>query len=148
MVVDGNSVLFSIIHDITEYKQAENEYARLLQSEQQAHQITEIFHTANLALTRDLNLDAVLEIFLEYLQQLIPFDSANVMLLQEDARFAIFAMRGYEKFTDPAQTHAIIFDPRDHQAFNPIINQQHSIVIADTRTYPGWDRLPGTEHVS
>ena len=147
VIVDGNSVLFSIIHDITEYKQAENEYARLLQSEQQAHQITEIFHTANLALTRDLNLDAVLEIFLEYLQQLIPFDSANVMLLQEDARFAIFAMRGYEKFTDPSQTHAIIFDPRDHQAFNPIINQQHSIVIADTRTYPGWDRLPGTEHV-
>ena len=34
VIVNGNSVLFSIVHDITEYKQAENEYARLLQSEQ------------------------------------------------------------------------------------------------------------------
>ena len=145
-VVDGNSVLFSILHDITEHE-AGNEYASLFKSEQRDHQVNETLRAANLALIRDLNLDVVLGIFLEYLQQLIPYDSANVMLLQDDARLAIFAMRGYENFTDPTQTRAVVFDPHSHLAFGTIINEQRSTVIADTRTFPGWERLPGTEHV-
>jgi len=68
----GISVNFFVVHDVTSIKRAENEYERLLKSEQEAHRVAEILRAANLALARDLNLDAVLEIFLEYLQQLIP----------------------------------------------------------------------------
>jgi len=145
--VDGKTVLFCIIHDVTGHKLAENEDDRLLNSERQTRQVAEILHAANLALTRDLNLDTVFEIFLEYLQQLIPYDSANIMLLQDDAYLAVFAMRNYAEFTNLTQTHTIVLDPLRYPSFEWIFREQRSLIISDARTYPGWQRVPGTEHV-
>ncbi len=136
-----------VMIDITERIYAENELARLFESEHTAHQITETLRAANLALARELNLDTVLEMFLEYLQKLVPYDSANVMLLKSDGHLAIYAMRGYENFTDPTQTQALEFDILSYAALAPVITEKRSVLIADTRLFPGWSRDPGTEHV-
>ena len=136
-----------IIIDITERLYVEKELARLFESEQRAHQVTEILRAANLALTRELNLDAVLEKFLEYLQQMVPYDSATIMLLQGDDRLAICAMRGYINFTDPGKTLALDFNLKDYPTFKPIFDEKRSFLIHDTRLFPGWSRDPGTEHI-
>lgn len=149
-VLDENGVVQyfqGLIVDVTERMYVENELVRLFESEQRAHKVTEILRAANLALTRDLNLDTVLDKLLEYLQQLVPYDSANVMLARGNALFVIAAMRGYENFTDPAQTQALEFDVRQYPALMPVFNEQRSSLIADTRIFPGWKRDPGTEHI-
>lgn len=149
-VSDENGVVQyfqGLIVDVTERMYVENELVRLFESEQRAHKVTEILRAANLALTRDLNLDTVLEKLLEYLQQLVPYDSANVMLARGNALFVIAAMRGYENFTDPAQTQALEFDVRQYPALMPVFDEQRSALIADTRIFPGWKRDPGTEHI-
>lgn len=118
-MLDENGVVRyfqGLIVDVTERMYVENELVRLFKSEQRAHKVTEILRAANLALTRDLNFDLVLDKLLEYLQQLVPYDSANVMLARGNALFVIAAMRGYENFTDPAQTQALEFDVRQYPA--------------------------------
>ena len=149
-VLDENGVIQyfqGLIVDVTERMYVENELVRLFESEQQAHRVTEILRAANLALTQDLNLDTVLEKLLEYLQQLVPYDSANVMLARGNALFVIAAMRGYEDFTNPTQTQALEFDVRQYPALMPVFIEQRSSLIADTRIFPGWKRDLGTEHV-
>ena len=136
-----------VIVDVTDRMVVEEELVRLYESEQRAHQITETLRAANLALTRELNLDIVLEKLLEYLRQLVPYDSANVMLMRENGRFSIFAMYGYENFTDPEKTQALEFDAQYYPALIPVLNEQRSCLVGDTRLAPGWKRDPGTEHV-
>jgi len=147
MMLDGRKFEFCVVHDITGHKRAEEGYARLLDSERSARQVTETLHSANLALTRDLNLDAVFGILLESLRRLIPYDSANVMLLQDEERLVITAIRGYEGLTDVSKTRSLSFSTHSHSAFEKIISEKKSFVIQDTRVYPGWERVPGTEHV-
>ena len=147
VTLDGRKFEFCVVHDITGHKRTEEEYASLLESERLARQVTETLHSANLALARDLNLDAVFEVFLESLRRLIPYDSANVMLLQADERLVITAIRGYEGFTDASKTRSLSFSVHSHSAFETILSEKRSFVIQDTRVYPGWERVPGTEHV-
>jgi signal transduction histidine kinase len=116
-------------------------------SEQRARRTTETFHRANLALTRTLELDVVLETLLDFLAQLVPYDSANVMLLEADARLVVRSMRGYERWTDPEQTRALVFNVDDTPVMQQLLTSQASMLISDTRTYPGWERPLGTEHV-
>ncbi|MCP5099155.1 MAG: GAF domain-containing protein, partial [Chloroflexi bacterium] len=56
-------------------------------------------YVATTALTKSLDLNEVLDTLLAYLENLVPFDAANVMLFQEDGRLAIQAMRGYENYS-------------------------------------------------
>ncbi|MBK8783830.1 MAG: GAF domain-containing protein [Anaerolineales bacterium] len=147
VVVNGETVLFMILQDVTERIYMESELVRLFEAEQRTHQIAEILRAANLALIRELNLDTVLEKLLEYLRQLVPYDSANVMLARDHDRLVISSMRGYEEFTDSAKTQALEFDFRHSAALMAIMNEQRSFLVADTRQFPGWTRDPGTEHV-
>jgi len=136
-----------IMVDVTDRMYVEKELVRLFEAEQKAYQVTETLGAANLALSRELNLDTVLEKFLEYLRKIVPYDSANVMLLRENSRLAVCALRGYEEFTDPLQTQSLDFDTSYFPALKPVIDGQRSVIIDDTRVFPGWKRDPGTEHV-
>ena len=53
----------------------------LLAHERTVLRETEILRDASIALTENLSLDRVLETLLDYLTMLVPYDSANVMLL-------------------------------------------------------------------
>ncbi len=143
----GGGYFQGVMVDVTERMFVESELVRLFEAEQRTNQVTEILRAANLALTRELNLDTVLEKLLEYLRQLVPYDSANVMLVRDHDRLIISAMRGYEDFTDAASTQALEFDFRHSTAFVRIMNEQRTFLIADTRQFEGWTRDPGTEHV-
>jgi diguanylate cyclase (GGDEF)-like protein len=107
----------------------------------------EVLRAANLDLTRTLDLDAVLTKLLEHLAQLVPYDTANIMLLEDDSRLAVRAIRGYEAFGDPVATRTSAFDVQTHPILGAIIGQRRSLVIRETRGHPGWQRHDGAEHV-
>jgi len=107
----------------------------------------EILQAANLALTQSLDLDAILETFLDLLYQVIPFDSATIMLLEDGARLVARAVRGYEKWCDPALARAVSFNFTTTPSVNEVVSQQTSFIIPDTRQYPYWVKVPSSEHV-
>ena len=107
----------------------------------------EILQAANLALTQSLELDAILETFLDLLYQVIPYDSATIMLLEDTTRLVARAVRGYEKWCDPALARAVSFNFTTTPSINEVVSQQTSFIIPDTRQYPYWVKVPSSEHV-
>jgi len=143
------SYFIAIKQDVTERNRAEKELARLLGREQAAHTEAEVLRSANVALTQTLSLDAVLQTLLDYLGQLVPYDTANVMLLQGNSEpvVAINASRGYERWTDPNRTKTITFDASKNVIFRSLITTGQSILIPDTLKDPNWERTVVSEHV-
>lgn len=135
------------ITDITERKRVEAALQHSIASERATHAVAEVIQAANLALTRSLDLDVVLEVLLDFLGKIIPFDSANIMLLEDEYQLIVRATRGYKSKTDTVQTHAMLFDVRNNSIIKSIVDEKKYISIDDTRQYPGWERPAGTEHV-
>jgi diguanylate cyclase (GGDEF)-like protein len=107
----------------------------------------EILRAATLDLTRTLDLEAVLESLLDHLHRLVPYDSANVLLLEDDGLLRVRAIRGYEHWTDPQTIRGSVFDPETHPLLNRLLNGGESLLIPDTLDNPLWQRHPGAGFV-
>ncbi len=123
------------------------ERAQLYEAEQHARQIAETLRAANVALTQTLELDAVLESLLEFLDRLVPYDSASVMLLEADAQFAVRAARGYEEWINPEQVRGISWDAHATPLLRQMLTTQQSVLVPDTYAHPDWVRVPGLEYI-
>lgn len=121
--------------------------AGLLAREDAIRQEAEILRDANIALTQDLSLERVLETLLDFLSRLVPYDTANVMLRNGDSLFVISALRRYEEFQNVAKTRAIVFDGESNALLKRICESRQSLIVPDTRREPGWQWVPGAEHV-
>jgi len=144
---DGTVCWYGIFQDITEQKQAEAERTKLLEAERRSRQVAETLQSANFALTYTLDLQQILETLLDFLAEFIEYDSATIQLLQEERLLVMAATRGYEAFTDPANITSATFDIATARANRLVILEKQSLIIADTREYPGWDLIDGGEHV-
>ena len=54
--------------------------------------MAEMLYATSVALTQSFDLDERLNVFLKSLQILVPFDSANVMLMEQDGRLRVHAV--------------------------------------------------------
>src|ERR1051325_2750365 len=137
----------TIARDITARKRAEAEILALVDRELAARRVAEVVRDANVALTRNLSLENVLETLLEFLSKIVPYDTANVMLLDQDGKFVVSALRGYEKLADVNFVRAISLDANTNSRLRQICETRQSVLIADTREESSWQRLRGAEHV-
>jgi PAS domain S-box-containing protein len=133
-----------IIHEIATQLAVGLQNARLLEAEKKARETADILRAASLALTQSLRLEAVLGTLLDFLRRLIPFDSANIMLLEENSYLAIRAVQGYSNFEQALRTR---FDLGTNALMRDIVSEQKSLLIEDTRQESRWERVPGCEHV-
>ncbi|HEY0367912.1 MAG TPA: PAS domain S-box protein [Pyrinomonadaceae bacterium] len=108
---------------------------------------TEILRDANIALTQNLSLERVLETLLDFLARLVPYDSANVMLCNADSLFVVSALRRYEGYQNIETTRAIVFDGQRNPLLRRIYTTKQSLIVSDTRNDPGWEFVPGADHV-
>jgi PAS domain S-box-containing protein len=123
------------------------ELAVLLEREQAIRQETEIFRDANFALTENLSLERVLETLLDFLSKLVPYDSANVMLRDDESQFVVSALRSYERFQNVETTRAIAFDGNANPILQRLCQTKQTVVVADTIKDPQWQRVTGADHV-
>ncbi|MBC8449894.1 MAG: PAS domain S-box protein, partial [Chloroflexi bacterium] len=98
------------LEDISARKQAEEEIRQLFQAEQQRRQVAETLRQASTTLNATLELNEVLELILEELQQVIPYDSASVQQLLGE-RLEIVACRGFKE-PDPVLGLIFPLDPK------------------------------------
>jgi diguanylate cyclase (GGDEF)-like protein len=107
----------------------------------------QVLRAATLDLTRTLDLGVLLDKLLEHLARLVPYDTANIMLLEDGSRLAVRAIRGYETWGDASATRDSVFDVRSHPIFGALLGARRSILIRETRGHPGWQRHKGASHV-
>ncbi len=121
--------------------------ARLFDAERQARYVAETLQAANQALTQSLDLDNVLGTLLEYIAHLVPYDSAHVMLVEENDTVTIRASRvqGYGA-SDMNRVRSMVFSKK-HATLHPIFSDRQSVLIPDTREFPGWILQEESEYV-
>ncbi len=120
---------------------------RLFESEREQRKLAETLRSANLALTQTLDLDTVLDTLLVFLAQLVPYDGANVMLLETGERFVIRALRGYDGMADTERLAGLGLEVGDFQTLSTIMATHKSLLVQDTERYQGWEQGLGTDFV-
>jgi len=133
--------------DITIQKQTEEEVVRNLSLAECAWAEADAMRKATLALTQDLRMDYVLDTLLESLRDLVPYESANILLVETDSR--LFLAREYP-LDHPARSvskYPAVFDASDYPIIKRILRSHNSVLVSDTSRDDEWRIFEGHDHL-
>jgi diguanylate cyclase (GGDEF)-like protein len=120
--------------------------ARLYESERQQRILAETLRDIGLILSGSLRAGTILETLLEQIGRVVPFDSANVMLLQGD-RVRVASHRGYERFGLTDWIARLDLPIERLTGIQHMAATRHPHFIPDIQTDPGWQAIGPSWHV-
>jgi PAS domain S-box-containing protein len=135
--------LVGTAQDVTVRKIAEGHVADHLAAAEAARAEAEALRKATLALTQNLRMDAVLDTLLHCLFETVPYDSATVILTEEDWR--LFVAR--EAPPAPVHQSVVTFEAAENVFLQRALVERKSISLADTRIEAEWSPIKPLAHV-
>lgn len=111
------------------------------QSETNMRRTTRSLLEVSRALNSSLQLQTVLERILVELQNLIPYYSASILLLNDQGELDVAAHRG----EDPASHAQRVFKAEETRAAREVIARGHPVIIKDTNRDERWTPIPGSD---
>ncbi len=148
---DGSISKLKLLHDITHRKQAEQkleqrnvELQAISSSEREQRQLAEALVEAAIILNKSLKLDEVLAHILEQIKNVIPYQLADVMLLEGET-FYDASHKGELSWPENSSGPEHRFLLADFPLFRQIIETGRPILIPDTRQSAEWVTLKGLE---
>lgn len=103
--------------------------ARLYAREQRTRLAAETIRHATLALSATLELNQVLDLILEQLQQVVHFDSASLMLLEEN-QLRVLAVHGHP---NPEAALQVRFNVEEDDLAQEVVAKKDTIILGDAR---------------
>jgi len=146
-VRDGKSRIRRLVGtalDITTQKRAEEEVARNLSLAESAGAEADAMRKATLALTQDLRMDNVLDTLLQSLLELVPYESAQVLLLESDSRLFVAREAPRADAAKQAVKYPLTFDAADFPVVQRVLVSQSGLVVSDTKQEKEWRALRGS----
>jgi len=145
---DGSVIrqLVGTAQDITAKKLADAKIAEHLAAAEAARDQAdaaraeaEALRKATLALTQNLRMDAVLDTFLRCLREIVPYDSASVLLTEAEGR--LFVARE----APPASENKLVvtLEPRENALLEQALQTKKSVHVHDTQEELGWHAIRG-----
>jgi PAS domain S-box-containing protein len=128
---DGSELVLELGIDVTELRQS-------IRAEQRARQAADTLRAGSLALTRTLELDAVLAALLEHLRGLVPYDRARVMVKEGEARLVVRAAVDADEDAPLPPLERAAFDSTENPVIDEVLRTGRATVIADMHTHPEW----------
>jgi PAS domain S-box-containing protein len=133
--------LAGTVVDITARKLADAQVAEHLAAAETARQQAEASRAeaeavrkATLALTQNLRMDAVLDTLLRCVSEIIPYDSASVILTETDGR--LFVAR--ESPSAPANRPVVTLEGSQYPFLQRVLFSKKNVLLADTREETDW----------
>jgi signal transduction histidine kinase len=130
-----------------ELRAAAGRNVALYEAERSARHTAETLSAASLALTQTLDLTQVMNTLLEYLRQLVPYDSASLIWPSTETDLVVRAVRGYERWMDPKEAVGRTIDVQAHSPIRRVFTEGKSVLIPDTRELEEWEHHGGAEDV-
>ncbi|NJN95846.1 MAG: GAF domain-containing sensor histidine kinase [Anaerolineales bacterium] len=109
---------------------------RTKQLHQRALQLETLYQVGQ-ALSMTLDLDEVLNLILEHLARIVPYDRAAIFL-EHQGNLEVAAARG---FPDQVEIGQLRIAVREDALFNQVFQQQQPLAIADVVEWPGWQNF-------
>lgn len=130
-----------ILRDLTQQKKEE---VRV----QEQQQLTQALHEIGVAFSASLELDVILDLLLEYVGRVVPYDSANV-ILAENGQTHIVRARGYEKhgIDIDIANKPVSYAVSETSTWSQMIANHKPIVIPDITQYDKWLQPTHTKHL-
>jgi diguanylate cyclase (GGDEF)-like protein/PAS domain S-box-containing protein len=125
--------------DITERKRVEG-------SEREQRRLAETLRDIGLILATEQDPETVLDVILEHIGRVLPYDSINVMLL-EDGAIRIKRQMGYERFDTNHLVEDLEARLDDVQNFKHMAETRQPRVVSDTYQDPNWIVFEASRHV-
>jgi PAS domain S-box-containing protein len=142
--------LVGTAQDITARKLADAQVAQHLADAEKSRRLAEAAHAeaealrkATLALTQNLRMDAVLDTLLGCLLEIVPYDSASVMLTESDAR--LFVAR--EAPAAASGKPVLTLDATDNVFIERVLRGRKNIFLPDTREESEWTDVKGLARI-
>ncbi|MDY7075519.1 MAG: GAF domain-containing protein [Chloroflexota bacterium] len=111
------------------------ENARLFQAEREQRELAEALEEAAAAVSSTLDLDEVLDHILEQIEQVIPGDAFNIMLI-EDSIARVVRWRGYKRLDKHVSGSPIPI--AQYPNLTKMVETGEPILIPNTATNPDW----------
>lgn len=124
--------------DITNQKQAEEEVIRNLALAESACAEADAMRKATLALTQDLRMDNVLDTLLQSLRDLVPYESANILLLETDSRLFVAREFPHNDSAVPISKDPVTLESDDYPLIKRVLRNQNSVLVSDTNRDDEW----------
>jgi PAS domain S-box-containing protein len=139
--------LVGTAQDISARKAAEEEIARNLDMAESARAEADAFRKTTLALTQNLRMDHVLDTLLQSLLNLVPCESAQVILVEADTR--LFLAREVQN-SEPSRhipKFPATLDAKDSAFLMHVLATRNSLLIPNTAQEPDWAAFKGHSHL-
>ena len=99
---------------------------------------------ATLALTQDLRMDNVLDTLLQSLLELVPYESAQILLHESDARLFLAREAPRPDPTKQMTKYPLTLDASELPLVQKVLLNQCGVVLADTKQEEEWRTIKGS----
>jgi PAS domain S-box-containing protein len=139
--------LVGTAQDVSARKSAEEQMARNLDMAQSAWAEAEAFRKTSLALTQNLSMDYVLDTLLRSLVELVPCESAQILLVEADTR--LFLAREVQNSLPSRRIPKFpaTLDAKDNAFLMHVLATRTSLLIPNTAEETDWVTLKGFSHL-
>jgi PAS domain S-box-containing protein len=131
--------------DITTQKEAEEDVARNLSLAQSAWTEADAMRKATLALTQDLQMDKVLDTLLQSLLELVPYTSAQILLLESDSRLFVAREAPQGEGKKQGANNPATFNASEFPLLQRVLMNQTGLVLSDTQREEKWCALKSSD---
>lgn len=130
--------LVGTAQDISARKSAEAEMARNLDVAESARAEAEALRRTSLALTQNLRMDEVLDTLLQSLLQLVPCDSAQILLVEADTRLFLAREAHNSDSSHRIPNFPATLEGKNSQCLMYVLATKNSLLIPNTAEEAGW----------
>jgi PAS domain S-box-containing protein len=139
--------LVGTAQDVSARKSAEEQMARNLDMAEAARAEAEAFRKTSLALTQNLSMDYVLDTLLQSLMQLVPCESAQVLLVEADTRLFLAREAQNSEPTRRIPKFPSTLDAKDSEFLMNVLATRNSLLIPNTAVETEWPAFKGFAHL-
>jgi diguanylate cyclase (GGDEF)-like protein len=141
-------VIANVLGVIIQRSHSEQVIERLYNAEREQRQVAQALRDAGICLTATLDYEAILDLLLDQIQRVVPFETASVMLVK-NRKVSVTRARGFDLFGEAAAQEVLqySFPIETVNNLRYIIETQSPLVIPDVDEYPHWIKTVSAQHV-
>ncbi len=146
--VDALKIVANLLGAIVQRKRSEEVIRRLYESEREQRLISQALREAGLKMSSTLVEEEILDLLLEQVQRVVPFDTGVVMVVR-GAHASMARLRGYEQFGEKIcqRVKTLDFSIADLKNLRQMMETCRPAVISDTKSDPDWKLMEETQHI-
>jgi PAS domain S-box-containing protein len=140
---DGTYWLVGTGQDITSRKQAEMKITEQLDVVEAARAETEALRKSTLALSQNLAMDSVLDTLLRCVAELVPFDRATIIFVEEGSELMV----AREAPRNMPKRIGLTFSADGNHCLQRVLFEKRAILLQDVAKESGWRDMQPLEHL-